>query len=88
MKSELARDLLERMRKVEGQAKGIQRMLEEDRPYDDILIQLAAMREAINRVGVKMIGAQMEDCVRAAVEQGTDCQAALERAVETFLRFS
>lgn len=82
-------DLLRRLRKIEGQARGIQRMIEEDRSCKDILYQLAAMRAAVNRAGLKMIGAMMADCLRESLQaEGANCSDSLETAVATFLKFS
>jgi len=85
----VAVDLLKRLRKIEGQARGIQRMIEEDRSCRDILCQLAALRAAVNRAGLKMMGAMMADCLRESLQdEGTCCSDSLENAVATFLKFS
>ncbi|MDK2815257.1 MAG: CsoR family transcriptional regulator, copper-sensing transcriptional repressor, partial [Thermoanaerobacter sp.] len=44
-------DLLRRLRKIEGQVKGIQKMIENDAHCVDVLVQVAAVRSAINSVG-------------------------------------
>ncbi|NPV26595.1 MAG: metal-sensing transcriptional repressor [Firmicutes bacterium] len=44
------------MRKIEGQARGVQRMMEENQDCGAILVQLSAMKAAINRVAMKAVG--------------------------------
>ena len=61
--SEQERDLLIRLRRLEGQIRGIQRMVAEGRPCDDIVTQLLAVRAAVDRVGLLLLSQQVEDCL-------------------------
>lgn len=63
-------DLLRRLRKIEGQVKGIQRMVEEDKYCVDVLIQIAAVRAALNKVGTIIFEHHTRGCLITAVEQG------------------
>ena len=49
------KDISNRLKRIEGQVKGIQGMVEKDACCDDILIQISAVRSAINKVGSMMI---------------------------------
>lgn len=49
------KDISNRLKRIEGQVKGIQGMVENDACCDDILIQISAIRSAINKVGSMMI---------------------------------
>lgn len=62
---EAIRDLLDRMRRIEGQARGVQRMLEGGSDCDEILVQLAAMRAALNRVGARLLSCEFDQNERA-----------------------
>lgn len=64
-------DLLERLRKIEGQIRGLQRMVEEDRYCVDILVQLAAARAALNRVAFLLLESHTRGCVAAALREGS-----------------
>lgn len=55
--------LIHRLRRLEGQARGVQRMLEEGRDCREILVQLAAMKAAINRIAMHLIANNMEECI-------------------------
>lgn len=80
--------LINRLRRVEGQARGLQRMIEEGRPCDEIFTQLAATKAALDRVGVLLISLKMRDCLEE--EAGTDIgsREAVERALEAFLKYT
>jgi len=80
--------LLNRLRRVEGQARGLQRMIEEGRPCEEIFTQLAATKAALDRVGVLLISLKMRDCL--AEEAGPDAAtpAGIEKALEAFLKYT
>jgi DNA-binding FrmR family transcriptional regulator len=81
--------ILNRLRRVEGQTRGLQRMLEENRSCEEIFTQLAATRAALDRVGVLLVSLMMRDCFEGESEDGTaSTSEAVERAVEAFLRYS
>jgi len=56
-------DLLRRVRRIEGQARGIARMIEEDRDCNEILQQLAAVRSAAHPATVALVRAYASECV-------------------------
>ena len=56
-------DLLRRVRRVEGQARGVARMIEEDRDCSEILQQLAAIRSAAHKATVMLVRAYASECV-------------------------
>jgi len=65
--------LLRRMRKIEGQARGIQRMIEEDRYCIDIVQQLTALSSAVDEVSLLILQSHIEGCVVDAIrEQHTE----------------
>ena len=56
-------DLLRRVRRVEGQARGIAKMIEEDRDCGEILQQLAAIRSAAHQATVMLVKAYAAECM-------------------------
>ena len=52
-----------RLSRVEGQIRGIQRMVEQDKPCKDILIQVSAAREALRKVGLILVEDHLKRCV-------------------------
>ncbi len=61
--------LLARMKKIEGQAKGIQRMIEEDRYCIDIVQQLTALSGAVDEVSLLILQDHIEGCVVDAIRK-------------------
>jgi len=62
--------LLRRLRRIEGQVRGIQRMVEEDRYCVDILQQVEAVSAALKEVGLMVLEDHVEGCVADAVRSG------------------
>ena len=56
-------DLLKRVRRLEGQARGVAKMIEEDRDCSEILQQLSAVRSAAHRATVELVRAYASECV-------------------------
>ena len=61
---------LGRLRRIEGQVQGIQRMVEEDKYCVDILLQLSAVQGAVEQVQKLLLGQHLETCVADAVRSG------------------
>ncbi len=62
-------DILKRLRRIEGQVKGVQRMVEEEKLCSDILIQIAAVRAAINKVGGIILENHSKNCLLNALNE-------------------
>lgn len=67
---EAERRIKNRLSRLEGQVRGIKRMLEEHESCDDILVQVAALKQAVNGVAVELLQAHMESCVLPQIEAG------------------
>ncbi|MBI2288570.1 MAG: metal-sensitive transcriptional regulator [Chloroflexi bacterium] len=61
--------LLARMKKIEGQAKGIQKMIEDERYCIDIVQQLAALSAAVDELSLLILQGHIEGCVTDAIRQ-------------------
>ncbi len=82
-------DMIKRLRRIEGQVKGIQKMIEEDKSCMDILTQVAAIRAAINRVGGLILENHSKTCIERAVlsEDREKAMEELSRTMQSFMRF-
>ncbi|HHV65846.1 MAG TPA: metal-sensitive transcriptional regulator [Peptococcaceae bacterium] len=83
--AELKNDILLRLKRIEGQVKGLQRMLEEDKCCSDILVQVAAVRAAINKVGIMIFEQHSKMCLKDALK--TENMQALDDLIEVLNRF-
>lgn len=63
-------ELLGRLRRIEGQVRGLQRMLEEDRYCIDVLTQISSATRALQGVATTMLDDHVRHCVREAVDAG------------------
>lgn len=68
----------DRLKKIEGQVRGLQRMVEEDRYCVDILVQVAAAKAALNKVGLALMEGHARGCMQAAVRRGEGDEAVSE----------
>ena len=84
--SALYEDLMRRLKRIEGQARGIQRMLEEGQDCEQVLIQLGAMKAAINRVGMKAAACNMGYQITEAVKRGDNPTDAVDDVIEQFIK--
>jgi len=75
---ELMENLQIRLNRIEGHVRGVKRMLEEQEECESILIQLAAIKAALNQVIIKLLEGHMETCVTDCVQAGNPAEA-LER---------
>jgi CsoR family transcriptional regulator, copper-sensing transcriptional repressor len=73
--------LLKRLARIEGQVRGIAKMIEDDRYCIDILTQLGAVDTALEAVGIKVLEEHVKHCVAGALASG-DPQQANEKSAE------
>ena len=70
MKRENKDKLLNRLSRIEGQVRGVARMVEEDRYCIDVLTQIQAVRAALSRVETEMLKDHLGHCIEAAITGG------------------
>ncbi|MGD0918449.1 MAG: metal-sensing transcriptional repressor [Thermodesulfobacteriota bacterium] len=63
------RDVLLRLRRIEGQLRGLQRMVEEGTPCQDVLAQVAAATAALKKAGMVIVQTYMEECLNRAQKE-------------------
>jgi DNA-binding FrmR family transcriptional regulator len=76
-------DEINRLRRIEGQVRGLQRMIEEDRYCIDILTQIRSVSRAIDRVADSILQRHLRHCVTHAVHSGDE--AAVETKIEEII---
>ncbi|MBU9714388.1 metal-sensing transcriptional repressor [Bacillus tamaricis] len=81
------KELIHRLKRVEGQVRGIQRMVEEDRYCVDILVQLSAINAALKKVGYNLLEDHTRGCVSHAVSNG-DGDEAINELMKVIQQFS
>jgi CsoR family transcriptional regulator, copper-sensing transcriptional repressor len=80
-------DYLRRLRRIEGQARGLQKMVEEEKYCIDILTQVSAMTSALQSVALGLLDDHLNHCVReAASAGGAEADAKLQEASAAIAR--
>lgn len=83
-----AKNLHQRLNRIQGQIKAIDKMVDQDVPCEDILIQVNAAKSALHKVGQIILEGHLNRCVRDGIEHGDADRtiADFARAVEYFSR--
>lgn len=79
-------ELIIQLRRIEGQIRGIQAMLENDRYCIDILTQIQAARASLTNVGLKILEGHAKGCVVSAIQEGRE--EIIDEMMDTIRKFS
>jgi CsoR family transcriptional regulator, copper-sensing transcriptional repressor len=79
-------DVLARLKRVEGQVRGLQRMVEEDQYCIDILTQISAASNALKRVAVGLLEDHMRHCIAKGTEKDRDMIAEASAAIDRLVK--
>ncbi|WP_459499972.1 metal-sensing transcriptional repressor [Bacillus sp. C1] len=79
--------IMNRLKRIEGQVRGIQNMVENDRYCVDILVQISAINAAMKKVGMGILKNHTNHCVSSAIKEGNGDEA-IDELMKVFERFS
>jgi CsoR family transcriptional regulator, copper-sensing transcriptional repressor len=82
--------IIKRLNKIEGQIKGIRKMIEGNICCNDVLIQISAAKAAINKVGMKLLEVYSEKCINE-LDDSADKEKVLKELLDTleaYMKFS
>jgi DNA-binding FrmR family transcriptional regulator len=85
MSEQIQREMLARLRRIEGQARGVQRMIEDDRDCLDILAQLSSLRSAAYSASVALTEQYAMQCLGAVDGQESPGRASSDEAVRSLV---
>jgi DNA-binding FrmR family transcriptional regulator len=78
---------LKRLRRIEGQVRGLQRMVEEERYCADILTQISSVQEALRSVGRELVRNHLKHCATVAIRSGDEgAEAMYDEVVDMMFR--
>ncbi len=80
-------NLHRRIKKISGQIAAIDRMIDEDVPCEDIIIQINAVKSAIHKVGQNIMEGHIQHCVRDGIEHG-DAEKTISEFTKVIEQFS
>jgi CsoR family transcriptional regulator, copper-sensing transcriptional repressor len=79
-------ELTKRLRRIEGQVRGLQRMIDEDRYCIDVLTQIASATRALQGVAITMLDDHVRHCVADAIASGPDGDTKIDEALDVIAR--
>jgi len=83
---EYDKSVINRLKRIEGQIKGVLGMMEQGKDCRDIVTQLSASRTAIDRTMGVIVSTNLEECVRKNIENGEDTDYLVKEAVELLIK--
>ena len=80
--------IIKRLNRIEGQIKGIKKMIEDAKSCEEVLVQISAAKSALHKTGQAMLESHIQHCVLDAVRNGDeeDALKKLSAAIEQFSR--
>lgn len=86
MQTDLQKKVISRLRRIEGQVRGVQRMIEEEADCGEILNQIAAIKSAVHHAGIILFESHAQECIAKSLQDG-DQEQGFEEMVRVMGRF-
>jgi CsoR family transcriptional regulator, copper-sensing transcriptional repressor len=80
--------IINRLRRLEGQIRGLQTMVESGQECDAVLTQVMAAKSALNQVGLHIIGHAMKQCLIDDTAETRESTSSMLQAIKVFLKYS
>ncbi len=87
-KAESKKKIMNRLKTIKGHIAGIEKMVDDGKPCDEILIQIAAIKSSVNKVGLAIMENNAEICLLSMNEDGTVDKEEVRKVIKTFINFS
>lgn len=86
--SDNKKKIINRLRTIKGHIAGIEKMVEEGKTCDEILVQIAAIRSSVNKVGLAILENNAETCMLASDAEGKVDQEDVKKVIQSFINFT
>ena len=83
---EYDKSIVNRLKRIEGQIKGVLNMIEQNKDCREVITQLSASRTAIDRTMGLIVSMNLEQCVRENIEKGEETQELVKEAVHLLVK--
>lgn len=83
---EYSQEMKNRLKRIEGQVRGVIRMMEEDKHCKDVVTQLSAVRSAVDRAIGYIVAKNLESCIIEAKNEGVSAEDAIQEAVNMIVK--
>lgn len=82
------KDLINRIKTIKGHLGGIERMIEEEKSCQQILVQIAAVKAAIDKISAAIIENYAEECIIDAIDDPENVKVKVKEIIQTLTKFS
>jgi DNA-binding FrmR family transcriptional regulator len=79
-------DMKKRLKRVEGQIRGVLKMMEEEQPCKDVVAQLSAVRSAADKALAYIVAVNLEQCIMEEKEAGRDTSKIVQQAIDLLVK--
>lgn len=79
-------DVKKRLKRVEGQIRGVLKMMEEEQPCKDVVAQLSAVRNAADKAIAYIVAVNLEQCIMEEKKAGRDTGKVVHQAIELLVK--
>lgn len=86
--SDNKKKIINRLRTIKGHIAGIEKMVEEGKTCDEILVQIAAIRSSVNKVGLAILENNAESCILSTDSDGKVDQEDVKKVIQSFINFT
>lgn len=83
---EYDKKMIHRLKRIEGQVRGIMKMMEEGKDCREVVTQMSAARSALDRTTALVVGTNLEMCVREEHKNGNDAEELINEAVQLLVK--
>ncbi|WJE16764.1 metal-sensitive transcriptional regulator [Halobacillus sp. ACCC02827] len=85
-KSVYGQETKNRLKRIEGQVRGVLKMMDEEKDCKDVITQLSAARSAMDRAIGYIVAKNLEGCIRQAHEEGESAEDLINEAVQMIVK--
>jgi DNA-binding FrmR family transcriptional regulator len=79
-------DIKKRLRRIEGQVRGVLRLMDEEKQCKDVIAQLSAVRNAADKAIAQIVAENLQQCIIEAQEAGEDSNKVVQEAIELLVK--
>jgi DNA-binding FrmR family transcriptional regulator len=83
---EYNKEIKNRLKRIEGQVKGVIGMMEQEKDCKSVVAQLSAVRNAIDRAIAVIVSSNLENCLRESIEKGEQTEHLVKEAIELLVK--
>ncbi|SHJ82450.1 DNA-binding transcriptional regulator, FrmR family [Geosporobacter subterraneus DSM 17957] len=86
-KEQAKKDVINRLRTIKGHISGIEKMIEEDKPCDEVLLQVGAIKASIHKVGLLIMEEHAKECLINIEEGESVSKDKVEKVLNTIVKY-